>query len=86
VAITTSYGLGQPEIDSRKWQKTVLYGTASRQALGPTQFPAQWVPEVPSQGVKRLGHEADHSPPTSVEVKNSGDIPPFPNMSSWRCA
>jgi hypothetical protein len=26
--------------------------------------------------------EADHSPPSSTEVKNGGAIPPFPNMSS----
>jgi hypothetical protein len=28
--------------------------------------PILWVP-----GVKRPGHEADHSPPTSAEVKNT---------------
>jgi hypothetical protein len=37
-------------------------------------------------GVKQLGHEADHSPPSSVEVKNSGVIPSLPHMSSWRGA
>jgi hypothetical protein len=31
----------------------------------------QWVPDVPSLGVKRLGHEADHSYPSSAEVKNA---------------
>jgi hypothetical protein len=41
----------------------------SRPALGPTQSPIQCVP-----GVKRPGREADHSPPTSTEVKNSGAI------------
>jgi hypothetical protein len=29
------------------------------------------------------GGEADHSPPSSIEVKNGGAIPPLPNMSSW---
>jgi len=29
--------------------------------LGPTQLPIQWVPEAFSLGVKRPGHEADHS-------------------------
>jgi hypothetical protein len=33
-------------------------------------------------GVKRPGREADHSPPTSVEVKNGGSIPPLPHMCS----
>jgi hypothetical protein len=40
----------------------------SKPALGPTKPPTQWVPGL-SQGVKRPGHEADHSPPTSAEVK-----------------
>jgi hypothetical protein len=32
-------------------------------------------------GVKRPMREADHSPPTSAEVKNDGAIPPLPHMS-----
>jgi hypothetical protein len=36
-------------------------------------------------GVKRPGHEADHSPPSSAEVKN-GVIFPLPNTSSWHGA
>jgi hypothetical protein len=28
-------------------------------------------------GVKRLGREADHSPPSNAEVKVREDIPPF---------
>jgi hypothetical protein len=31
--------------------------------------PIQWVPEVLSLGVKLPGREADHSPPSSAEVK-----------------
>jgi hypothetical protein len=37
--------------------------------LGPTQPPIQWVSEVLFLGVKRPGHEADHSHPSSVENK-----------------
>jgi hypothetical protein len=37
----------------------------------PTQPPIQWVPGALSLGVKRLGREADHSPPSSAEVKNA---------------
>jgi hypothetical protein len=29
-------------------------------------------------GVKRPGREADHLPPSSVEVKNDGVVPPLP--------
>jgi hypothetical protein len=34
-----------------------------------TQPPIQWVPRTFFLGVKRLGREADHSPPASAEVK-----------------
>jgi hypothetical protein len=36
----------------------------------PTQPPLQWVPEALFLGVKRPWREADHSPPSSAEVKN----------------
>jgi hypothetical protein len=45
-----------------------LFTTASRTTLGPTQ-PIQWVPGTLSLGLKRPGREADHSPPSSAEVK-----------------
>jgi hypothetical protein len=41
----------------------------SRQTLGPTQPPIQWVPAALSLRVKLPGREADHSPPSSAEVK-----------------
>jgi hypothetical protein len=46
--------------------------------LMPTQPPMQWVLGALSQGVKWLGHEPDHSPPPSPNVKNGGAIPPLP--------
>jgi hypothetical protein len=36
--------------------------------------------------VKRPGREADHSLPSSGEIKNSGAIPPLPHVSSWHSA
>jgi hypothetical protein len=48
----------------------ILFTTASRTALEPTQPPMQWVPGALSLGVKRQGREADHSPPSSAEVKD----------------
>jgi hypothetical protein len=32
---------------------------------------------------RRPKREADHSPPSSVEVKNGGAITPLPHMPSW---
>jgi hypothetical protein len=57
-----------------------------RPPLGPTQPPLQYAPAAVFPGVKRQGRVADYSPSSSVEVKNSGLIPPFPHMSSWRGA
>jgi hypothetical protein len=39
------------------------------QLWGPPQPPIQWVLGALSPGVKWPGREADHSPPTSAEVK-----------------
>jgi len=48
-----------------------LFTTTSRTALGLTQPTIQWVLEILSLGVKRLGLEADHSPASIAEVKNA---------------
>jgi hypothetical protein len=42
--------------------------------LGPTQPPIQWVWGALSLGVKRPGREADHSPPSSAEVKECVEL------------
>jgi hypothetical protein len=36
-----------------------------------------------SSGVKRLGREANYSPPSSAEVKNGEVVPPLTSMSTW---
>jgi hypothetical protein len=57
-----------------------LFFTASRPALRPIQPPIHWVPGALSPGVKRPGHEADHLPPSSAEVKKVGAIAPIPHV------
>jgi hypothetical protein len=57
--------------DFRRELGIFLFTAASRPALGPTQPPIKWVSQTLPLGVKRLGREADHSPPTSAEVKNA---------------
>jgi hypothetical protein len=37
-------------------------------------------------GIKRPGREADHSPPSSAEVKKGKAIPPLPHTVSWHNA
>jgi hypothetical protein len=64
-----------------------LLTTASRTALGPTQPPIQLASGALSLGVKRPGREADHSPPSSAEIKEWVELYLHsPNTPSWRGA
>jgi hypothetical protein len=65
------YGLDDHGLESLQGLGIFLVARASRLALGPTQPPIQWVPGARSLGVKRPGREADQSPPSSAEDKNS---------------
>jgi hypothetical protein len=79
--------IGVLEFDSRRELGIFLFTNASRTALGPTQPPIQWVQEIPSLGVKRLGREADHSLPSSAEVKEWLELYRHsPNTLLWRGA
>jgi hypothetical protein len=57
------------EFDSRRCLGIFLFTTASRMVLGPIQPPIQWVPGALSLGVEQPRREANHSPPSSAEVK-----------------
>jgi hypothetical protein len=64
--------------------KNFLFFTSSRPALGSTQPPIRSVPRVLPLEVKRPGHEADHSPPVSAEVKKTWiytSTPPYAFMA-----
>jgi hypothetical protein len=52
----------------------LTFSKTLRPALGTTRSPIQRVPGVPSLGVKRLGHEGDHSPPSSAEGKKCVEL------------
>jgi hypothetical protein len=61
--------------------------TSSRTALGSTQAPIQWVQGALSLGVKWPGREADHSHPSSHEVKEWVELYFYSsNTPSWRGA
>jgi hypothetical protein len=73
VSIVSDYGLDDRAIGVRTPAEARIFPLASvsRPSLGPTQPPVQWVPGGPFPGGKaRPGRDADHSPPSSVEVKN----------------
>jgi hypothetical protein len=69
---------GRSGFDFRRELGIFLFTTVSRTGLGPTQPPIQWVPRALSLGVKRPGREADHSPPSSAEVKNAWSYTSIP--------
>jgi hypothetical protein len=54
-------------------KEIILLPKASRSALGLTQPPVE---RVFPRGVKRPWREADHSPPSSAEVKNEWSYTP----------
>jgi hypothetical protein len=60
----TGWTIGVLGFDSRRGLRIFLFSS-----LGPTQPPIQCVQGALSLGVKRPGREADHSPPSSAEIK-----------------
>jgi hypothetical protein len=66
--------------------KNFLFSMSSRPVLGPIQPPIQWVNGALSSGVKRPEREADHSPPTSEEIKKTWIYKATSHTPSWRSA
>jgi hypothetical protein len=65
----TGYGLdGWSPIPGRV--EIFPFSIVSKPTLEPTQSPIQWIPAVVPAEVKRQEREANHSPPSSIEVKN----------------
>jgi hypothetical protein len=87
VGIATGYGLDDREVGVRVPVESRIFSFPrhpDRPALGPTHPPIQWVPGALYPGVKRPGHIADHSPPTSAEVKETliyTSTPPYAFMA-----
>jgi hypothetical protein len=74
-SIATGYGRDKKgQSSSPAGVKNVLFSTSSRSDPGLTRPPFQWIPGAFTPGVKRPAHEADHSPPTSAEVKKNVDL------------
>jgi hypothetical protein len=69
-----SWMIGVLGFDCRRGLRIFLFTTASRTALEPNQTPIQWVRGFLSLGIKRPGSEADHSPPSSAEVKECVEL------------
>jgi hypothetical protein len=69
--IALDYEPDDREFETREGLGIFLFTTVSRPVLGSTQPPIQWVLGALSLGAKRPGREADHTPPSSAEVKNA---------------
>jgi len=71
---TLSYSAGLRAGDwgfESRWGLGIFLITASRTALEPIQPPIRWVPGSLTLRVKRPEREADHSFPSSADVKNA---------------
>jgi hypothetical protein len=84
VSTATAYGLDDWGVRVRSSMvKNYHFSISTRSALGSTQPPIQWVLGALLQGLKQQGHDVDHSPPTSTEVKETWIItstPPYAFM------
>jgi hypothetical protein len=76
VSTVTRLRSGRPEFNSQRLQG--LPPNASRQTLGSTEPPVQWVPGTLSPEVERPGREADQSSTSSAEVRNAKICTPLP--------
>jgi hypothetical protein len=84
VGIVTGYSLDDQEVGVRAPEgQEFFFWTSSRPALGSTQALIQRLPGTLSLGLKRSAREADHSPPTSANVKKCGSLDPLPHTPSW---
>jgi hypothetical protein len=63
VGIATGYGLDGPGIEFR-WGRDIQH--LSREVLGPTQPPVQWILGLFPDGKERPGRDPDPSPPSSA--------------------
>jgi hypothetical protein len=76
IVIATGYGLGGSD--------SIAGGVSIFSSPLSTDWPhIRWVVVASSLRVNRYKREADHWPPSKVEIKNNGAISPLPNTSSW---
>jgi hypothetical protein len=60
------------------------FSLRNRGQLGPTRPSVLWILGAVSLVLNPSGREADHSSPSSAEIKNTWScVPPLPNTSSW---
>jgi len=70
----------KPSVNVLASKCTTKFQTHINPIPGPTQLPIQWVPGALSLGVKRPRRKADHSPPSSTEVRNAWSYTSTPQI------
>jgi hypothetical protein len=85
VGIATGYWLDHRGSIRGRDKKFFSTPERSDRLWGPVSYPMGTGGSL-LPGVKRQGREADHTPPSSAEVKNGGAIRPLPHISLWRGA
>jgi hypothetical protein len=86
VGLATGYGLDEGGVGVSVLVGSRIVSMSSRPVLGCTHPPIKWVLGTLFQGMKRPGREADHSPPTSAEVKKCGSVYLLFHTPPWRSA
>jgi hypothetical protein len=76
----TAWAMARPCLKLSRQNLSLLHSVQTDPEAHPASYP------MGTRGVKRQGRVADHSPPSSAEVKKSEAIHPLPHMSSWHSA
>jgi hypothetical protein len=79
--LATPWTSSGPGFFSRQVQESFLFSAASRPALEATQRIIQWIPVALSLGAKRSEREAEHSAPSSAEIKNAWSYTSIPSFN-----
>jgi hypothetical protein len=82
VGIATGYGMDDRGVGVRVPVESRIFTSRYRPAR--LWGPIQWVLKALSPGLKRPGHDADQSPPTSSEIKKTWvytSTPPYAFMA-----
>jgi hypothetical protein len=88
VVVGAGYWLDKKEVGVRFPVGSIIFSFPRRPdwLWGPPSLLCNGYAGALSPGLKRPGREADHSPPSSTEVRKRGSVRPLPCAPPWRSA